>query len=268
MSPELLLRTVKEISREAGCIALSYFKDLKENNSTKKIDGSPLTNADVEVDAYIKNSLRSRTSYEQILSEEDAVSYLKKGTYWVVDPIDGTQNFIEKNTAYAISIALVEDGVVTLGVVYAPSLGKTYAAAFGLGATCNDIPIMASVRTTLSGATVLLDNGTHERTVIFHSSIRKSLLDRGARTKAIECASLELVALSEGFYDGFVHRGLHAWDIAAGMVIAKESGILVLNLEGGAKSLFETGIVASTDTISPLLVSITKQALDEEASAN
>lgn len=268
MNVEQLMHTVKEIAEEAGVLAQKTFINVSENTFTPKADGSPVTPADLEVDTFIRKSLISLTPYTSVLSEEAEAHTTTESTYWIVDPIDGTANFIQKIPFYTISIALIQDGIPVLGVVHAPSRNETYTGFKGGGATRNGISISSSPCKSLSGAKILLDHGSHTKTVDFHAMVRTFLEDSGSTTTVTECASLELCKVAEGTQDGFIHRGLHAWDIAAGIVIAQAAGAVITDLQGNPKMLFESGIIASSKELSPFLVSITKVALDEEASGD
>jgi len=265
MNIDLLLPIVEGIAVQAGIIASSHFASLQEELVTIKTDGSPLSAADLDVDAYISEQLRKQTDVSRILSEEGSEhQYLANGFCWIVDPIDGTRNFVQGDSSFAISIALVHDGIPILGVVHAPELQETYSAVLGGGANRNGAQIQVSACSDLTRAHIELDYGSHPLTVRFHAHVKQALLLAGSTTRNVGCASLQLAHVGCGVADAMIHRRLSAWDIAAGIVIAKEAGARIGNLDGGSKDLFAPGIVASTPEIFSLLTTITARELDAE----
>ncbi|CAN5717608.1 inositol monophosphatase family protein [soil metagenome] len=258
-----IMQNVQTVVREAGSIALRHFENSADNSISIKPDGSPVSAADMEVDAYIEATLHKQYPHISYLSEED-VRDIHTGLQWVVDPIDGTANFITGNPLFGISIALLNDKQPILGVIYSPTSDEMYTAIRGRGALKNGVPISTSSDTELVEAIILVDNGTHERTVRFNGGLRQTLSTRKALPQSRKCASRELCAVADGSASGMIHRALNVWDIAAGVLLVEESGGVVTDLQGNPKDIFTSGIVAGSPAIARELSSITKVALDRE----
>jgi myo-inositol-1(or 4)-monophosphatase len=246
---------------EAGSIALTYFTNPVGKTRLKK-DGSAVTDADIRISVLLAEKLSAAYPDIPFCDEEGSAVDARKGTWWVIDPIDATANFIEGNPYFAISVALVSEGVPQLGIVYAPALGSIYTAVRGSGAFKNGEPIQVGAHETVEHAKILLDIGLHERTIQVHRALRESFQERGASMKSKGCASLGICEVADNTSDAFIHRGLNAWDIAAATLVAHEAGAIISGIDGEAKQLFEPGIIVANTPITQQIVSITKAALD------
>ena len=256
-----MLAVLETMVREAGDISRKYFA--AEMRVTEKEDGSPVTNADIEISQYIESTLRAQFPGIGILSEEGPQQSDLSDSCWIIDPIDGTSNFISGNPNFSISVALVVNNESELGIVYTPALGDIYTASRGKGAFKNTEKIRVSTTKELASAYILLDTGTHEESLRIHGALRKALTTLGARAQGNNCASLDLCRVGEGLADAFIHRGLKAWDIATGMLIAEEAGAKVTNLQFGKKELFSSGIIATTPGVYSELETCVSHTLDE-----
>lgn len=211
----------------AGQLAMRYRGGTLD--ITDKPGGAgPVTDADIAVDAALREMLTAARPGYGWLSEEtpDDRERLDRKRVFVVDPIDGTRSFIKGETTWAHSLAIVEDGVATHGVVFLPALDRLYHAARGQGARCNDTELRTSAAPRLAQARVLATKPNldprHWRAPVpgFRRSHRPSLAYR-----------LSLVA--EGVYDAMMtFRPSWEWDIAAGTVILDEAGARVSDRAG------------------------------------
>jgi myo-inositol-1(or 4)-monophosphatase len=217
-------------ARDAGRLATSYSGPTAQRWD-KAGDAGPVTEADLAVDAMLRERLTTARPDYGWLSEEtpDTPDRLSRRRTFIVDPIDGTRSFIEGAPTWAHSLAVAEDGVITAAVVFLPLKHKLYAAATGMGATLNDSPIRVSDQHTLTGAAVLATKPTYDPDnwrgrdvphLVRHH--RPSLAYR-----------LSLVA--EGRFDAMLTlRPSWEWDIAAGALILSEAGALTTDRTGAA----------------------------------
>ena len=188
----------------------------------------PVTEADLEVDAYLAERLRRARPGYGWLSEEsvDTSARLESDTVFIVDPIDGTRSFIDGSRTWAHALAVVEAGRVRAGVVYLPARDKLYAAATGGGATLNGASIRVGARAALDGAHVLAPKPVFAPE---HWRGRVPQVQRGFRPSL----AYRLGLVAEGRFDAmFTLRPSWEWDIAAGAVILSEAGAVISDRRG------------------------------------
>ncbi len=156
---------LKQASRDAGALALSYFR--QQISVNRKPDGSEVSEADLAVDTALKLDLANKRPDYGWLSEEsdDDKERLKHRRVWMVDPIDGTNAFLRHVPEWTISAALVEDGVPVLGVVFNPATKQFFSAMRGKGAFLNDKPIRASQKASLDGALLIASGGLFKKKI-------------------------------------------------------------------------------------------------------
>lgn len=234
----------------------------------EKINHSDLV---TEVDLYSESFLRERIKRDYpdhwILSEEantdtDAYSIMKQppeGYGWIIDPIDGTTNFIHGIPHFAISIGMVNNGIPICGVVYNPMTEDLYFAQSEGGAFLNSQPIQVGPAKEMSEA--LLATGFQATdwkpdSVVLEQIGKIAGIARNVRI--IGSASLDLCLVASGQLTGFWHDGLYPWDVAAGLIIIQEAGGKVTNREGKPFCLSDNTLVASNSFIHPALLSILK----------
>jgi myo-inositol-1(or 4)-monophosphatase len=210
-----VLEKVSKIARDAGRIAAgrcgSAFKQWE------KVPGHPVCDIDLEVDAYLREHLTALDPEAGWLSEEtlDATDRYERRRAWVVDPIDGTRDYLRQRTGWCVSIALIEDRVPVIGVLDAPQRGEHWTAARGRGARRNGEPIRVSGRSDFAGARVPADQLPNVDSDLVAVAKPNSIALRIAMVAAGEA---DLVAtLRWGF----------EWDIAAAALIAEEAGATV-----------------------------------------
>ena len=226
-APERDLDLLTDAARAVGDIALRYFR--KDPESWDKGDGQgPVTQADMEVNAALEETLRGARPDYGWMSEEsaDEPERLRAERVFIIDPIDGTRAFIDGNSAFAHSIAVAEAGRIVAGVVYLPALGKLYAAAAGRGATLNDAPIAVRSGVGLAGAQVLSNRAALEPR---HWPRGVPKVERVFRPSL----AYRLCLVAEGRFDAMVtFRNAWEWDTAAGTLIACEAGAAATDAQG------------------------------------
>ena len=218
--PETLLDVVSAVATEVGAMAHASWRG--EFKYWDKTPGSPVCDIDLAADALLRERLMAIDPEAGWLSEEtaDSAERLNCVRVWVVDPIDGTRDYVRGRDGWAVSIALVEGGRPLIGVLDAPARGEHWRAQAGQGATRNGVPVRASDRVLLPGARVPAD------------VLARRDSDLVAVTKPNSIAlRIAMVAAGEADLLATLRWG-HEWDIAAAALIAQESGATVTNAFG------------------------------------
>ncbi len=225
-----LLDGVLGIAVDAGGRILEVY-DSADFGVTQKGDESPLTRADLAAHEHIVGQLRLLCPDIPVLSEEDAdIPYETRRSwtrYWLVDPLDGTKEFIKRNGEFTVNIALVEDGVPVLGVVHAPALKLTYVAARGLGAHRIEGSRRIAMKTRKTPARPALVVSKSHRDDKLEAFLRH-MPEHDAVSRG---SSLKLCLVANGEADLYPRTGpTSEWDTAAGHCVAEQAGALVLSL--------------------------------------
>lgn len=235
-----LLNAVISIAEQAGAAILDiYQKDSAAFNITGKADNSPLTAADLASHQLIVNALQALTPKLPILSEEAAdISWDIRKTwqrYWLVDPLDGTKEFIKRNGEFTVNIALIEDGEPVLGVIYAPVLNKTYFAAKGEGAFVKTADTTKPIQVAKPGSSVrVVGSRSHP------SPELAGYLAQFAKHDMVPVgSSLKFCLVAEGSADVYPRFGpTMQWDTGAGHIIALEAGATV-SFDGISRQVYQ-----------------------------
>lgn len=233
MSPDSMIDQVIEVSRQAGRIIMEYFE---EGTSTKiKADGSPVTAADQDAEKIIIPILRDLTPSIPIVAEESAATgnlpRTDANTFWLVDPLDGTKEFINRRTDFTVNIALIKGGLPVLGVVLTPYDGLLWAGSETLGAFVEDAGGNREVISTRKP-------NTEKLTVVASRSHRSPELEDYIAAlnvgKAISRgSSLKFCLLASGQADIYPRLGpTMEWDTAAGHAVLLAAGGRLINFDG------------------------------------
>jgi myo-inositol-1(or 4)-monophosphatase len=224
-----LAAAVRDAAHRAGALALPYFRSGEQTAARLWYKGqsSPVTEADIALDTFLKDFLTGLFPEAAWLSEEtaDDPARLDHSHVWVVDPIDGTRAFASGHPDWAVSIALVKDGAPVLGVLYAPAHERLYEAVLGGGAWCNGERLrlsetQSSALARVAGPKPLVDRFERNTGPIEHLPKVPSL-------------ALRLARVAEGSIDvGLVSRNSQDWDIAAADLILQEAGGVLTDLAG------------------------------------
>jgi histidinol-phosphatase len=218
------------IAKRAGILALQYWKSGVGVDT--KPDASPVTIADRECERLIASSLEAAFPDDGLLGEEGSSKVSHNGRRWIIDPIDGTRDFVRGNPAWAVLIALEEAGEVVAGVSYLPAMGEMFSASRGAGAYCNDERIQASGISSASQA-VLCVNGFNAVTRYGFSS---GLIDWMKQFWAVRSMGgcLDAMMVARGQAEVWIEISGKAWDFAPLKIIAEEAGAKYFNFDGGS----------------------------------
>ncbi|MEW8395695.1 MAG: inositol-1-monophosphatase [Candidatus Thiodiazotropha sp.] len=240
MNPMLTIAV--RAARDAGRVITRNFNRLDRLTVSDKGNNDFVTEVDRNAEAVIINQLRVKFPNHAILAEESG----KQGDddhLWIIDPLDGTTNFLHGLPQFAVSIALKIRGRLEVGVVYDPVSEEMYTACRGEGAQLNDRKLRVSARKGLDGA--LLGTGLPYRDFRFtdnYMGMLKDLMRESAGVRRPGSAALDFAYVAAGRTDGFWELGLKEWDFAAGALLVREAGGLVTDIGGGERYL-ETGNV-------------------------
>jgi myo-inositol-1(or 4)-monophosphatase len=238
-------------ARRAGQIINRASLDIGQLKITTKQQNDFVTEVDKAAEAAIIETLRETYPKHSILAEETGLSGQQDSEYqWIIDPLDGTTNFIHGFPQYAVSIALAHKGFLTQAVVYDPTNNELFTATKGAGAYLNDKRIRVSKRNKLDES--LIGTGFPYRIfdhIDAYLEIFKEMTKRTAGVRRPGAASLDLAYVACGRLDGFWEFGLSPWDMAAGALLISEAGGLVGDLAGEPNYLVTGNIVGGTPKV-------------------
>lgn len=249
-----VLNIAIKAARRAGQIINRASNDLDIIKVTSKQQNDFVTEVDRNAEAAIIEILQEAYPNYGILAEESGETAGKGARdaefQWIIDPLDGTTNFIHGLPQYAVSIALARNGIVEHGVIFDPNRNDLYTASKGSGAFLNDRRLRVSKCLKLQDA--LIGTGFPYRVfdhIDTYLAIFKELTQKSAGMRRPGAASLDLAYVATGRYDGFWEFGLSPWDMAAGTLLISEAGGLVGDLSGEPGYLASGNIIAGNPKI-------------------
>ncbi|MBK9739795.1 MAG: inositol monophosphatase [Actinobacteria bacterium] len=217
----------RTLARQAGAIMLEHFRTGVAHRS--KGDGSPVTAADEAINQLMLESVNRTYPGDGVIGEEGSSPATSSGRIWVCDPIDGTIPFTFGIPTNMFSLALVDDGLPVLGVLYDPYLDRLYEAAQGEGASVNGQPISVS-DAPLSGAFIALHGAQFG--LLDNAAVMSDAITQGMRVLALGSIVYESALVATGQITACVFGGQSVWDLAAVKVIVEEAGGVVTDLHG------------------------------------
>lgn len=253
-------------ARQAGEVIMNYSEQLSRLKVGEKSKNDFFTQVDVKAEQIIIQAIHKHYPKHSILAEESGLQDNESSdTVWIIDPIDGTNNYLHGFPFYSVSIAVQVAGRIEHGVVFDPVRKECFCASRGGGAQLNDKRIRVSSQTQLDKA--LLGTGFPFRNKSLaprYFSTFQSLFDKSSGVRRTGSAALDLAYVAAGRLDGFWEFGLKPWDIAAGSLLIKEAGGLVGDFTGG-ENFLKTGNIACANPklFKPILQTI-NQALSKE----
>ena len=242
------LEVAVDAAREAGAILRTEFDRPKKISYKGEVD--IVTESDRRSEAAIVARLRSHFPQHAIVAEEGSGGAAAGAKYcWHVDPLDGTTNFAHSYPCFAVSIGLVEDGEPLVGVVYNPISDELFTAIRGEGAYLGQKRIHVSPIEKLSTSLVATGFPTHLRTSSVNIQYYWEFTLRSHGVRRDGSAALDLCSVACGRFEGFWEFGLHSWDTAAGMLMVREAGGIVTDIEGRPYRPGDRSILASNGRV-------------------
>ena len=251
-----LLKVMSDAARKAARGLNRDFGELAELQVAKKAPADFVSAADLKAEQVIFEALtKARPGYGFLGEERGMIEGSDKTHRWIVDPLDGTTNFLHAIPHFAINIALEREGAVVAALTHNPVTNETFWAEKGKGAFVNDHRLRVAARQRLDEAVLatgipFLGHGQHAK---FLKELHQ-ISQRVAGVRRFGAASLDLAWVAAGRYDGYWERDLNAWDLAAGMLLVTEAGGKVTDAEGGDAVLTKGSVVAGNLDIHPLLL--------------
>lgn len=246
-----MLNVATRTAMQAGDIIRRYSDKVENLRIHNKDENDFVTEVDRQAEQTIISAIRKAYPDHSILGEESGRHVGSSTEFqWIIDPLDGTTNFIYGIPHYAVSIALKQNGRLLIGVVYDPMKDEMFAAARGEGALLNNRKLRVNQKTGLPGA--LLGTGVafrKDQDLDLSLASMKALLPGTAGMRRPGAASLDLAYVAAGRFDGFWEFGLKEWDLAAGALIVQEAGGLVGDPQGGNTHLQTGDIIAANPKI-------------------
>ena len=238
------------------------FGEIENLQVSKKGTADFVSNADIKAEKTLVYELKNaRPNYSFLLEEGGAIDGSDTSNRWIIDPLDGTTNFLHGIPHFSISIALERDGELFAGVVYEPISDQMFTAERGQGAHLNNNRIRVSARKNLEDSIFATGIPFAGRTG--HSDFLQQLKVIMPETSGIRrfgSAALDLAYVASGRFEGFWESGLNAWDIAAGIVLVREAGGFVSDMDGNNEMLKSGNIIAANDQIHTNLSQILAKA--------
>jgi myo-inositol-1(or 4)-monophosphatase len=231
-----LLTLAVDVAHDAGGLVRDRREAVErmEVTATKSTPTDVVTQSDMASEALIRDRLLTTRPGDGLLGEEGGSVAGDSGVIWVVDPIDGTVNYLYGIPQYAVSIAAQVDGATAVGVVHNPATGQTWTAIRGEGAALDGRPVRESECNRLDRALIATGFGYDARRRAHQAEVLRQVLPSVRDIRRAGAASLDLCAVASGLVDGFYERGLAPWDLAAGGLVAREAGAVVAGLRGRA----------------------------------
>ncbi len=254
-------------ARNAGRIILRYYERTESLNVDEKSRNDFVSEVDRQAERIIINELRGKFPDHSILGEE---SGRHKGNefQWVIDPLDGTTNYLHGLPQFAISIALKHKGRLEHGLVYDPLREEMFTASRGGGARLNDRKLRVSQRLDLEGA--LLGTGLPFREQCFikeYLGMLEALMQDTAGIRRPGSAALDFAYVAAGRTDGFWELGLSEWDFAAGALLVREAGGVVTDIGGGDRYLATGNVIAGGYKVHAAILKAIRPFLNDRLSA-
>lgn len=237
VAPDSVDHALTQLAIELAHAAGERAQDAREAGfdiSAKSTPTDLVTAVDRDVERWLTGQLALHRPDDAILGEEGAGRSGTSGVRWIVDPIDGTVNFVLGSPAWAVSVAAERDGVVVGGCVYSPSSGDLFRAVRGGGAFLGDVALAGPREVPLRRAVVGTGFSYQADVRARQGAVVAALLPRVADIRRAGSAALDLCAVAAGRLDAYYEAGLQLWDRAAGLLIATEAGCATWGRRGDA----------------------------------
>lgn len=248
---------IQQIGKRAGEMLLNNFKfkagELRKRSSSKGVH----TKQDFSVEDYLVSAIKKKYPSHSILGEERGEHKKQSEFFWIIDPLDGTSNFVNHNPLFAVSIALLKNNQPYLGLINAPFLKEIYFAKKGKGAFRNGQRMKISRISDFKKSYLCFCEGGEDnkkRTVKIFQAIYPQVLE----ARKLGSAALECAWVASGRVEGYFSTKISPWDVAAGVLLVQEAGGKVTNFQGQSWQPIKNDFIASNGKIHPYLTKVFK----------
>ena len=263
-----MLNIAVKAARRAGAIINRASQDIGTLTIKSKNFNDFVSEVDIAAERAIIDTLKDAYPTHGFLGEESGSTSNESDFIWIIDPLDGTTNFLHNFPQYCVSIALQHKGEITQAVIYEPNRNDLYTATKGRGAFLNDKRIRVSkcdkLQESLIGTGFPFRDFKHLDT---YMSMFKSMLQKTTGIRRPGSAALDLAYVANGSLDGFWEIGLSPWDIAAGGLLVREAGGIIANLNGKDGWLQSGNVLAASPKIYDAMVEVLAPHLTEDIKA-
>jgi myo-inositol-1(or 4)-monophosphatase len=260
-----VINVMEAAARKAARGLIRDFGEVEQLQVSEKGPADFVTEADRRAEAILTDELRkARPAFGFLREERGAIAGEDPDRRWIIDPLDGTTNFLHGIPHFAISIALEQRGELVAGVIYDPLRDELFWAEKGAGAYVNRQRLRVSARPRLAQSVLAtgIPFGQRAGKRAF-AAMLSAVMERTAGVRRFGAASLDLAYVAAGRYDGFWEVGLSPWDVAAGIVLVREAGGFVSDLDGRPAMLHGGTIVAGNNRLHGEVVALLGRALAE-----
>ena len=251
------LNIMEKACKKASKLLIRDFGEIEKLQVSKKGPGDFVTNSDKRTEKIIMNELSLARPDYSFLAEESGLSNKSNEFRWIIDPIDGTTNFLHGIPNFAISIGLEKNKEIICGIIFNPITNEMFYAEKGKGAYLNNSRIRVSSRKNIDECVILTGGPvlSYKNKEIFFKEY-ENVTRKVAATRKLGSSALDLAYLASGRCDGVFERNLNYWDIAAGIIIVKEAGGTITDFKGGNKYIEERNLLGTNSKIDKELISL------------
>ncbi|MBB3147389.1 myo-inositol-1(or 4)-monophosphatase [Phyllobacterium trifolii] len=261
MARSAILNVMVQAAMKAGRSLARDFGEVQNLQVSLKGPGDYVSQADKKAEEIVYTELRrARPDYSFLMEESGVVEGSDSQHRWLVDPLDGTTNFLHGIPIFAVSIALERQGQIVAGVIFNPAMDELYTAERGGGAFLNDRRLRVSGRSKLVDSVIgtgvpHLGRGDHGNYLLQMRNVMAEV----SGIRRMGAAALDLAYVAAGRLDGFWEEGLSPWDIGAGIIMIREAGGFVTNLDGEQDVIESKAIIAGNEAIQRALLKTLKK---------
>lgn len=257
------------IAKQVTALASELVRSKSPHMLTSKGDRDLTSDVDIAVERFVRDFLRKHTPDLGFLGEESGGTDRTEGVRWVLDPIDGTINYIHGLPLCAVSLSLLKDDLTVVGVIEMPFFGDQYYALINHGSYVKDRRLHVSTTRALNTALVSIDQYTFGAGSEYINRIRRRLVEhlapRVQRVRMLGASSIDLAWTAHGRLDACIMLGNKPWDTSAGVLIAREAGARVLDLHGTNHVTDSSATIAVTPSLEHELMATVRGAIADTA---
>lgn len=248
---ENLLDEMMNLCRNTGAFQMSHFRGLSNEHVRDKGLNQLVSFVDIESERMLVDGLQKLAPGSTFVTEENTITQNQKSDrYWIIDPLDGTTNFLHGLGAFSISLAFVNMGEITHGVVYVPEWNEMFSAEKNKGARLNGNPLLVSTSASLSESLIATGFPYYEfEQMQSYLAVLADLMRSTHGLRRWGSAAIDLAYVAASRFDGFFETGLNAWDVAAGVLLVEEAGGRVSDFRGEGDYIFGKTILACNGRI-------------------